>query len=522
MHRFSVWAGAGLLAVGVFGGVLTSAGAALADTGSVAVSEHRSGARIAKAVTGKADSTGSASTTFGSKATQSDPVNTSVSSAAPPKRKTKTPAVSSPAPSQTRRYTAVQRTARNQEPSTSYRVTPKPAATTVAVVPTASAVTKFVPAHVLSVAAEPAADTPVTSASNSITGIVQAATKFVTNVVNNVGLVALNALQAVEALITGPPVLPAGSTVTVRTSTILLGNGQRVQANWYYPDTDEPPTQMILLQHGLLALGPMYSFTAANLAENTNSIVVTPTLPTNPFAGDDHWLGGTAMASEIADLFVGDREALTDSAIAAGYAARYGLDPATAILPQKFALAGHSLGANLVSAAAGFLAENGAAANLVGVILYDGVPTGTTLSDALAKLAAFQQKAGVYIPVREIGAPLNFLNSTSTVNQTLTAARPDRFNGVVLSGGVHMDSMLGGNSLIQFLAYLVAGFPQAQNPPAVQDLSAQWLTDWFNGDTTDGDDLVPGTVIDIDTPKGIAHGRVIGTAPVTTSAGIAV
>lgn len=439
------------------------------------------------------------------------------------RQKPQTPTASVTTSSSQTSQTVVQHTARNQAPSTNVSVTPKSAAaatSTRTIVPVASVVTE--PAPALPLAAVPAASKSVASAPNPITMVVQAATKVVTNVVNYVGFVALNALQAVEALITGPPVLPAGSTVTVRTSTILLGNGQRVQANWYFPDTDEPPTQMILLQHGLLALGPMYSFTAANLAESTNSIVVTPSLPTNPFAGDDHWLGGTAMASEIAGLFVGDREALTHSAIAAGYAARYGLDPGTAVLPEKFALAGHSLGANLVSATAGFLAQNGAAANLVGVLLYDGVPTGTTLSDALVKLAAFQQETGVYVPVREIGAPWNFLNATSTVNQTLTAARPDRFNGVVLSGGVHMDSMLGGNSLIQFLAYLVAGFPQAQNPPAVQDLSAQWLTDWFGGDTNDGDNLLPGTVIDIDTPKGIAHGRVIGTAPVKTTATAAV
>jgi hypothetical protein len=66
-----------------------------------------------------------------------------------------------------------------------------------------------------------------------------------------------------------------------------------VWVGWYYPEGDEPPTKMILLQHGFLALGPMYSYTAADLAERTNSIVVTPTLRSNLFAGDSHWLGGT-------------------------------------------------------------------------------------------------------------------------------------------------------------------------------------------------------------------------------------
>lgn len=68
------------------------------------------------------------------------------------------------------------------------------------------------------------------------------------------------------------------------------------------------------------------------------------------------------------------------------------------------------------------------------------------------------------MPVYELGAPANAFNSTSTVNGDLATARPGKFNGVVVDGGVHMDSMLGGNPLIQFAAYLVAGIPQPQNP----------------------------------------------------------
>ena len=332
-------------------------------------------------------------------------------------------------------------------------------------------------------------------------------------VVVNVGSLVINTLQALEALVQGPPVLPPGSTVTVRSSTIELNTGQRVAANWYYPEGDVPPTRMILLQHGFLAQGPMYSHTAANLAARTNSIVVTPTLPSNMFAGDDAWLGGSGMASAIADLFVGDRAALTQSAVAAGYATRYGLDPETAALPVKFAMAGHSLGGHLVAGAAGFLAENGAARDLVGVITLDGVPLGTTMADALVKLDAYELASGHYVPIREIGAPANYLNASSNVRQALSAARPDRFNGVVLNGGVHMDSMQGGNPLIQFAAFVAAGFPQQQNPAAVQELAVSWLDDWFEGRTDVGDDLTPGSTITIPTPKGTARGVVIGRAP---------
>ena len=358
----------------------------------------------------------------------------------------------------------------------------------------------------------------VTPAAPSLLGVVGS---VISAVVVNIGSIALTALQAVEALVAGPPVLPPGSTVTVRNSSITLSTGQRVAANWYYPEVDEgdpPPTRMILLNHGLLALGPMYSYTAANLAEETQSIVVTPSLPSNFFAGGTYWLGSTEMASAVADLFVDDRAALTKSALDAGYATQYGLDPVTAKLPQKFGLAGHSLGGNLVAAAAGFLAENGAADDLVGVITLDGVPTGTTMVDALRKLDDYEALTDHYIPIREIGAPSNLFNSTSNVKEALSTARPDRFNGVVLTDGVHMDSMRGGNPLIQFAAYLVAGFPQPQNPPAVDTLTAQWFDEWFDGDTGVGDDLVPGSTIDIPTPQGTAHGVVIGTPPAAATA----
>ena len=365
--------------------------------------------------------------------------------------------------------------------------------------------------------AAPPAPAPVQAAAASPPNLIRWLQGVVGRGTNGIGSLAFNSLQALEALLTGPPVLPPNSTVTVRNSTILLSTGQRVRANWYYPEGEEVPEKLIVLQHGFFALGPMYSFTAANLAESTGAIVVTPTISSNPFGGDDNWINGSGMAAAIADLFVGDRQALTDSALAAGFATRYGLDPAQAQLPEKFGLAGHSAGAGLVSAVAGYLVDKGAADDLVGVITLDGVPTGNTMAVALAKLAAYEDATGRYIPVREIGAPRNAFNFISTLKADLNAARPGRFNGVVLSGGVHMDSMKGGNALIQFGAYLIAGFPQPQNPPAVAQLSAEWFNDWFAGDTDNGDDLAPGSTLPIATPNGTAQGTVIGSFAGATS-----
>lgn len=321
-----------------------------------------------------------------------------------------------------------------------------------------------------------------------------------------------------ERVATGPPVLPPNSTVTVGTSTLELSNGQSVPANWYFPDDEQPPDRMILLQHGFLASGPMYSYTAARIAERTDSVVVTPTLSSNPYAGDSQWLGGDGMSKSVADLFVGDRASLTDSAVAAGYARRYGLSPEQAVLPEKFALAGHSLGASLVSGAAGYLVDDGAADDLVGVILFDGVPLGDTLLTALTKLDDYaRQDNGHYIPVREIGAPWNIWNSVSTVNDDLSDARPGQYNGVVLDGGVHMDSMQGGNPLIQFIAYAAAGFPQPQNPPAVEELAVSWLNEWFEEGGGGGDEVAPGSRVDIVTARGIAHGVAIDRSPAALS-----
>ncbi|CAJ1498782.1 alpha/beta hydrolase [[Mycobacterium] burgundiense] len=334
--------------------------------------------------------------------------------------------------------------------------------------------------------------------------------------IKRIGSLALRALAVAERIVVGPARVPPASTVTVQSSTLDLGNGQTVPADWYFPAGDTPPERMIYLQHGFLATGPMYSYTAAHLAQSTNSVVVAPSLSSDFFGADDRWLGGDGMHDVIAALFVGDRDALTASAVAAGYATHYGLDAADAQLPQKFALVGHSLGGAAVAGAAGYLAENGGAQHLVGVILLDGVPTGTTMTDALRKLQYYEDHGGAFIPVREIGAPNNLWNSVSNVNQALAAERPDHYNGVVLVDGVHMDSMQGGNVLIQFAAYVAAGIPRLQNPPAVQILATEWLNDWFGGDTGESDWLEPGSSFDIPTDRGVATAIVLGGGSVPT------
>ncbi|WP_197376724.1 alpha/beta hydrolase [Mycolicibacterium baixiangningiae] len=339
-----------------------------------------------------------------------------------------------------------------------------------------------------------------------------------------IGSVAFDLIGAVVKVFTGPPQLPPGSTVSVRTSTLEIADGHRVTADWYFPAGDVPPERMIYLQHGFLAIGPMYSYTAAHLAERTNSVVVAPTLTSNPFAADGVWLGGDPMYRAVAELFTGDREAVTASAVAAGYTERYG---PTAVLPDDFVLVGHSLGGGFVAGVAGQYARavtaNGRPNHLAGVISLDGVPPRDDIvGDSLEAL----DDSGTYVPFIELHAPTNYLNSISNITEALDAGRDGKFHGVELNGGVHMDSMLGSNPIIQLAAYVVAGFPQPQNPPAAQQLMAGWINDMFDdrinaatgacaGAACTGTYGPAGSTVEIPTGKGRATATVLGTPPAT-------
>ena len=323
--------------------------------------------------------------------------------------------------------------------------------------------------------------------------------------------------------VSGPPIAAPGTDVTVRSSRLEITEGRYVRADWYYPDSDEPPQRLIYLQHGYLGVGPMYSYTASWLAHRTNSIVVAPTLSSNRYVRDGFWLGDDQAHRATADLLLGDREALTASAVAAGFARKYG---SGAALPETFTLVGHSLGAGVAAGAAGYYADaviaSGATNRLAGIVLLDGAPPGDVLGRALDKLDGL----GVDIPVLELGAPRE--EGSRRVDEALNGHRPGRFNGLVLDDGQHLDSMQGGSWLIQLVSYLYQGFPTEQNKAAAQTIIAGWVNDIFAGriDPTtgvcDGDDCAgiyaaPGQTVSIETPKGAATGAVIGSVIAPTS-----
>jgi hypothetical protein len=307
-----------------------------------------------------------------------------------------------------------------------------------------------------------------------------------------IGTIVFNLYGLAISVLGGPPVLPPNSTVTVRSSTLRIdcAGGYEVPADWYVPASAEqtPPQRLIYLQHGFLAAGPWYSYTAATLAEQTNSIVVAPSITSNFLSCDACWLGAPRMQQAVANLFEDDNTALADSALAAGY---------TGPIPDRVVLVGHSLGGGLVAGTAGAMVDNCTSDRLAGVLMLDGVGLDGSMASSLEKVPGD-------VPIYQLAAPKYFWNQFGVGSHALLEARPDRFIGVTLVGGSHVDSMQGGNPLIQFSQQLVAGFSKPQNVTAAQILMVGWVNDMFAGNQDEGIYASPGEELTIDTPAGQA------------------
>ncbi|HEY7052641.1 MAG TPA: hypothetical protein VH496_11000 [Mycobacterium sp.] len=302
-------------------------------------------------------------------------------------------------------------------------------------------------------------------------------------------------LGAVINLFVGPAVLPPGSNVTLGRSTLQVGD-ITVRADWYFPKSQEPPTGVIYFQHGAFAATSLYSYTAAALAERTNSIVVLPTMSAG-VRRDGYWLGGAELQMATADLFGGDRAALTASASAA---ARH---PVT--LPQNFVLVGHSNGGAFVTAVAGDLFEKGTTDGLKGVVLFD--PSATAgQEDQISESLTHIPDA---LPVLMMGSPPYFWNEYGDGADALVAARPGEFVGVILDHGTHVDYMQGARGLVRLVTYLVAGFARPENVEAVKVMASGWITDMLKP-SHDGIYATPGQTIQIDTAAGTATAAALG------------
>jgi hypothetical protein len=239
--------------------------------------------------------------------------------------------------------------------------------------------------------------------------------------------------NGITALVTPPRTNGVTGVKTgMSTLTIPSGNGYNAPAEWYFPTQADGSVQaqgVIWLQHGFLAFGGWYSDMATQLAQETNSIVVTPSI----FWFDPLFSG---EGEAIADMFVGSRPALNISANAAGF---------QGVLPEKFILSGHSAGGRLATTVGGYTVDNGSAEDLLGVVMFDGVPRDEPLATALGKLDSLG------IPLYQIASP-NFGSSTDE----LALLHPGQFIGVVIDNGKHTDSV-GGSPIADFGSDLVIG-----------------------------------------------------------------
>ena len=271
-----------------------------------------------------------------------------------------------------------------------------------------------------------------------------------------------------------------GASVTIGRSPLVLPNtfGHTVQATWYFPNHDDPPVGLIYLQHGGLRTDTNVSALAVQLADQTNSIVVTPTVATNPF--DFYDIGNDPIERAVARLFAGNRSALTASAAAAA--------GNRVTLPQQVVLAGHSYGGNLVAAAAGYIADAGGAGNLKGVILFEAVHDGD------AKIGMAKLNGANAVRVMSISAPPCWCNTYGVHTYNTINSAPDNFVGIILNGGSHLDAEGASTDSAGILTCGPAANPQ--NAAAVQTITAAWINDAFTGSHT-GIYAPAGTVVSV-------------------------
>ncbi len=218
------------------------------------------------------------------------------------------------------------------------------------------------------------------------------------------------------------PAATATSFVNTGSSSLVIPvspGGFVTSADWYFPtqaDGHVSASGFMWLQRGETNDAAAFATLAIQIAWLTNSIVVSPAIssfeiPTQP----GYFLGGAALQQAVADMMLGDRAALSISANNAGY---------QGVLPEKFLLTGQRLGGGFAAEVAARTVDNGAAANLLGVVMVDGVAD----PDQFAAAADTLDDAG--IPLYQIASPPQAGNDWGNTTELLVALHPDQFVGV--------------------------------------------------------------------------------------------
>jgi lipocalin len=146
------------------------------------------------------------------------------------------------------------------------------------------------------------------------------------------------------------------------------------------------------------------------------------------------------MQQGVADMMRGARGALAISATAAGY---------QGVLPQKIVLAGQRMGGGFAAEVGAFTVDNGAAMNLLGVVMIDGVARPDQFPAAFAKLYSLG------IPLYQIAAPPQAANDWGNTTEQLVLLQPDQFVGVQFDDASPLD--------------------------AVTTLATGWINDFYSG-----------------------------------------
>lgn len=307
------------------------------------------------------------------------------------------------------------------------------------------------------------------------------------SVLANLGAAIPAATTTASAPVTASTTLPGAPTNGV--TGVLVGHsrldlpgafiGKTVAADWYFPtqaDGSVDAQGVIWLQHGFGATNTFYSALAKDLAQQTNSIVVAPTLSSIPITFSGGCLTCELTQQDAAALLGPDRATLLSSATAAGFTG--------VALPERFVLAGHSAGGGFATAVADDYLDGADAqydpSDLVGVLMFDGVSNGAltgSFAGQVADLAAANK------PVYQIAAPAQSWNLFGATTNVLAATLPGTFIGVVLQNGSHVDSMLGANPLFDLVLQLVTKRVPAGNTAAVYTLSNGWINDMYTGAT---------------------------------------
>ncbi len=268
--------------------------------------------------------------------------------------------------------------------------------------------------------------------------------------------------------ITGVIVPPESNGVTgLRTGSAVLnipsGDGYAAPADWYFPtqaDGTVAANGVIWLQHGFLGFKSWYADMAQALAQETNSIVVVPQI---------NWFNDAFSGEAAAQMFLGDRGSLNLSASLAGLQGP---------LPQKFVLTGHSAGGNFATVAGAGTVANGAAVDLLGVVMFDGVSSPDRFAAALAALDSLG------IPDYQIAATPQDWNAWGVTTDELALLHPDEFIGVLIDNGSHTDSV-DGDTLFARLAAIASNILVKPSPPggkeAVRTFATGWVNDLYGG-----------------------------------------